>query len=107
MLVIGIAVLLTTIAWSQTFFWKVFPESYLAFWFPLVVIADQLTGTADVGTEILTSFIQFPIFAIGILVGIRRWRMVPVIALMLVFYLLIVFTAYVIWIRSLAISEHG
>ena len=69
-----LAILATLVGWSQTFAHKTWPPAHTALWFPLVVFANSYGGAE----MIVLSFIQFPLFAILFVFGVRRWRVAVV-----------------------------
>jgi hypothetical protein len=79
-----LAIVATVVGWSQSLNYKLTPPVPLALWFPLVVIirAGDLGGIA-------VSFIQFPLFASAFAIGIRRWPVARVVAVLALTYALL------------------
>ena len=89
-----LAVLATVVGWSQSLIYKITPIVPLALWFPLII----LTGARDLAAVAL-SLIQFPLFAIAFTVGIGRWTLARVLAVLMLTYALLAGIAFAI-VRS-------
>jgi hypothetical protein len=87
-----IAAILTAVGWQQVMIYKEAPLQKLAFWFPFLV----LVRFSDETLRLLLAFVQFPLFAAAFAFGIRRWRVVPVLAVILLSYAFCVLAAFAI-----------
>ena len=79
-----LAIVETVVGWSQSLNYKDTPPVPLALWFPLVVISR-----AEAFGMVTVSFIQFPLFAWSFAVGIRRWPIARVVAVLILSYALL------------------
>ena len=87
-----IAGLLTVIGWQQVMIYKHPPIQNLALWFPFLL----LIRLPDEVLRVLLTLVQFPLFAGVFALGIRRWKIPLVIAVVLVTYALCVGAAFAI-----------
>jgi hypothetical protein len=76
-----LAVLATVIGWSHSLMYKEPPLVPLALWFPLIVIAGAREFAA-----LTLSLIQFPLFASVFALGVRRWPIMRVLAVVVSVY---------------------
>ena len=91
-LAFAVAVLLTVIGWQQVMIYKQPPIQKLALWFPFLI----LIRLPDEVLRVLLTLIQFPLFAAAFALGIRRWRIAPILAVVLLSYALCVGAAFAI-----------
>ena len=86
-----LAIVATVVGWSQSLSYKDTPPVPLALWFPLVVMSPD-----EVFVTLAVSFVQFPLFAWAFAVGIRRWSVARVVAVLALTYTLLASVALVI-----------
>lgn len=92
----ALAFILTVAGFSQTLALKTWPPNRIVFWFPLTVIANALTPIWGTLTEAFLALIQFPLLALCFSVGIR-WLPVILTAILIVMgYILMVLTAWIL-----------
>lgn len=89
-----VAFLATAIGWSQSLNYKITPTVPLALWFPLII----LTGAKEL-MAVALSLVQFPLFTVGFVFGIRRWPIARVLTLLAITYALLAGIAFAI-VRS-------
>jgi len=89
-----IAALLTVIGWQQVMIYKEPQLQKLILWFPILI----LIRLPDDLLHVLLTLVQFPLFAAAFVLGIRRWRIAPVLAVVLLSYTLCVCVALAIFV---------
>ena len=88
----ALAVLLTVAGWLQVMIYKSVEEEKVAVWFPFLL----LLKLPDEIFRVLLTLIQFPLFAAAFAWSIRRWKVAPVLAFVLLSYGLCVCLAFAI-----------
>jgi len=87
-----IAGLLTVVGWQQVMIYKQPPIQKVALWFPFLL----LIRLPDEVLRVSLTLVQFPLFAAAFALGIRRWRIAPVLAVVLLSYALCLCAAFAI-----------
>ena len=89
----GLAVVLTLAGWQQVLIYMDPPTHKVTLWFPLL----RLIPLPDDLLQVLLTLIQFPLFAAVFALGIRKWRVMPVLIIIVLGYGLCVCTAFAIF----------
>jgi len=87
---LALAVILTVAGFQQIWLYKWVPPEKTALWFPVLLII-RLPG---VFFSLLLCLIQFPLFAAAYCFGIRRFRAIPTLCVLLLSYILCVLAGF-------------
>jgi len=92
-----LTVVATVAGLSQTLIHKTCPPIRMVLWFPLAVIAKNVTH--DDLAMVLAALLQFPLLALVFVIGLRGWPVARVLALITFIYTLLAGIAFAI-VRS-------
>jgi hypothetical protein len=88
---LALAIILTVAGFQQIWSYKWVPPEKIALWFPILLI---IRLPDEIIFRLFLCLIQFPLFATAYCFGIRRFRSIPTLCVVLLSYILCVLAGF-------------